>query len=252
MITQRQIKEIVALRQTKFRRELRLFFAEGFKLNRDLLLNGFTPVMLFAIKAWSEKHPSDASFFKGLELISESEMARISSLSNPSPVLGVFRIPENRIISFDFKDRLIVALDDIADPGNMGTIIRTADWFGIRELVCSPGCVDVFNPKVVQATMGSIARVKITIANLKDWLPSLDAPIYGTLLDGQDLYKSKLSSHGVIIIGNESRGINPDLFPYITNKLRIPEGLSGTQAESLNASVAAAIVFAEFNRRLQQ
>ncbi len=252
MITQRQIKEIISLRQSKIRRELKLFFAEGYKLNRDLLLNGFSPVMLFADKDWAEKHKSDATFFNGLELVSESEMARISALNTPSPFLGVFEMPINAVTTLNYTDRLIVALDDISDPGNMGTIIRTADWFGVRDLVCTPNCVDVYNPKVVQATMGSIARVKVTTLSLIDWLPSVKVPVYGTLLDGENLYKVNLSNAGIIVIGNESRGINPDLFPHITNRLRIPEGSLGTQAESLNASVAAAIVFAEFNRRAQQ
>ncbi|MCE1167977.1 MAG: RNA methyltransferase [Sphingobacteriia bacterium] len=252
MITQRQIKEIISLRQSKVRRELKLFFAEGYKLNRDLILNGFSPVMLFADKNWAEKHKSDTAFFNGLELVSESEMSRISALNTPSPFLGVFKMPNNLITSLNFNDRLIAALDDISDPGNMGTIIRTADWFGIRDLVCSPNCVDVYNPKVVQATMGSIARVKVTTLDLTDWLSSVKVPVYGTLLDGENLYKMNLSNTGIIVIGNESRGINPELFPYITNRLRIPEGPHGTQAESLNASVAAAIVFAEFSRRSQQ
>lgn len=151
----------------------------------------------------------------------------------------------------DMTSELILMLDNISDPGNMGTIIRTADWFGVQHIICSENCVDVFNPKVVQASMGSIFRVKIHYKKSEEFLQNISVgiPIYGTLLNGKSIYETHLSRNGIILIGNESHGISTHLLPFIKSKISIPGFSKGKSAESLNASIAASIVLAEFRRQ---
>ncbi len=170
--------------------------------------------------------------------------------------MAVVKIPDQQEELPDMDKNLVLMLDNISDPGNLGTIIRTADWFGVQHIICSENCADVYNPKVVQATMGSIFRIKIQYKMLKKILQTLPVkiPIYGTLLDGNNIYEADLEKNGVILIGNESHGISENLFPFVTKKIRIP-GYSpekSSSAESLNASIAAAIVLAEFRRRFLQ
>jgi TrmH family RNA methyltransferase len=169
-------------------------------------------------------------------------------------VLALVEVPQQLNFAKSIFEKLILVLDEIKDPGNLGTIIRIADWFGISDIVCSNHSVDAYNPKVVQATMGSIARVNLRYTNLFEFLKNIptDFPIYGTLLNGENIYNQTLSKNGIIIIGNESKGISDDILPFITNKLYIPsyaENLNN-KAESLNASIATAIVCAEFKKRI--
>ena len=256
MLSQSQIKHITALKVKKFREERSQFIAEGHKVVAELLSGKFTIAGIYASSEWilanlTLAREKNIPLFETLP----REMERISALSTPSPVLAVINIPPPLIPP---RGRgLTLALDDIRDPGNLGTIIRIADWFGIDTVLCSENCVDSYNPKVVQATMGSIARVNVTRCNLAETLRTLpegnDFPVYGTFLDGDSVFSQTLSDHGIVVIGNESRGISPGLVPFITRKLFIPSFGSSAQgkAESLNASIATAIICAEFRRKLK-
>ena len=191
--------------------------------------------------------------------IGEEQMKRISALSSPSPVLAVVRKPDDIYVEDvsqveDLIERggLFLGLDTIRDPGNLGTIIRVADWFGIEHIFCSQGTVDVYNSKVIQATMGALARVKVHYCNLPDLISSLkDVPVYGTFLDGENIYNKPLSENGLIIMGNEGNGVSKEVSQLINNKLYIPNYPTGrTTSESLNVAIATAVVCAEFRRRL--
>ena len=187
-------------------------------------------------------------------LVSESEMNRISALSSPSPVLAVLNIPDASVPPVSLHDELVLMLDDIQDPGNLGTIVRIADWFGICTIICSENMVDLYNPKVVQATMGSIARVNVIHTNLNEFLKQLKGSIevFGTFLSGENIFSCDLPSKGIIVIGNESYGISQEISAYIKTHLHIPSFADkDTQStpESLNAATATAIICAEFRRR---
>lgn len=236
----------------KFRAEYQQFVAEGDKLVSELLLSRFNILEIFAVNTWSDAHKINPSI--AVTEVTASELERISGLTTPNMVLALVEIPQNQVIEASAFEKLIFVLDEIKDPGNLGTIIRIADWFGISTIICSENTVDVYNPKVVQATMGSIARVNLQYTDLAVFFKSLpsEIPVYGTLLNGENIYSQTLSKNGLIVIGNESKGISDELLPYISQKLYIPSYAEnpGNKAESLNASVAAAIVCAEFKRRL--
>ena len=176
---------------------------------------------------------------------------KVSQLVTPPDVLAVYRIPEYHLNIDTLKKELVLALDTVQDPGNLGTIVRLADWFGIRHIVCSPDTADLYNPKVVQATMGALARVNVYYTSLPDFLSQVDSSVvYGTFLDGEDIYHTSLTKSGVIVMGNEGNGISAKLEPYIGKRLYIPNYPVGQPtSESLNVAVAAAITCAEFRRR---
>jgi RNA methyltransferase, TrmH family len=256
MISKAQVSHITALHSRKGRETRREFLAEGSKLVTELLNSRIPVTALYATTEWLGEHPE----LKGnpgirIETLTEAEMARITALAHPGPVLAVAPIPASEDSPLLLRTGLTLALDDIADPGNLGTIIRIADWFGIPQVVCSPGTVDLYNPKVIQSTMGSFLRVKVVKRDLATFLgenePSV--PVFGTFPEGENLYARNLPAAGVILIGNEARGISPNLEKYVTRRLSIPSfALSGEKAdhaESLNAAVAAAIVCAEFRRQ---
>jgi TrmH family RNA methyltransferase len=242
MISQAQIKLIRSLHLKKNREEMNLFMAEGKKIADELLdCDNIEVVHIYA----SGNYFEDTPYTK----VTEEEMKKISALTTPPNILALCRIPAENTTSPDLKNELVLVLDDIRDPGNMGSIIRIADWFGIGYIFCTSECVDAYNPKVVQASMGSIARVKMDYKNLRTILQeSKDNHIlvYGAKLDGVNLLKEKLSTNGLLIIGNESNGISPELSRYITNAIKIPSFDGG--AESLNAAMATAILCAEFRR----
>jgi len=221
----------------------------------ELINSSLKVVTVFALPSWIQEHLLEAenTDFEIVE-VTEREINMISSLTTPSAVLCIVEIPELIINPEKINQELVLMLDDIKDPGNMGTIIRTADWFGIKTIICSENSVDVYSPKVVQATMGSIARISIFYTQLFPFLSNLpsDIIVYGSILDGDILINKKLEKKGIIIIGNESRGISPELLPYITEKIKIPSFSSSDasgHAESLNASIATAIICYEFRRR---
>ena len=258
MLSQNQIKHITALKVKKFREETGLFLAEGHKLVTDLLNSRYRVKEVFASADWIIQNlPLLQS--KGIHAFETlpREMERISGLTTPGPVLAVVEIPNAGMQECDISPRhhitteLSLALDDIRDPGNLGTILRIADWFGIGEVICSENTVDLYNPKVVQATMGSITRVNVGYCDLAKTLEQMQGkcPVYGAFLAGDNLYGEPLDPRGIIVIGNESRGISKELEPYITRRLFIPSFGSGSKAESLNASVATAVICAEFRRQ---
>lgn len=241
MLSKNQIKLIKSLEAKKNRKREGLFVAEGPKVVGDLLRAGYMPHSIF-----STVSRPDA------ELITDDELRRISFLQHPQEVLGVFHIPtipQPSAISHQTSG-LALALDGVQDPGNVGTIIRIADWFGISQIFCSPDTADVYNPKVVQATMGSLAHVCITYCDLVPLLSKAGVPMYCTLLDGQDIYQQPLSENGIIVMGNEGNGISPEVRQLVTNKLLIPNFNKNTEtAESLNVAIATAITLSEFRRR---
>ena len=231
MISKNKIKLIHSLETKKGREKAGLFVAEGPKVVNDLLHAGFTA----------------ENIFEDIE-----DIKKISFLQHPQSMLGVFKLPRNEHYTEFSITQLVLALDGVQDPGNLGTIIRVADWFGIKDIFCSLDTADCWNPKVVQATMGSIARVQLHYVDLNKMVESLpaDYPIYATLLDGEKIYKQELSHHGMIVMGNEGKGISPILRTKINRKLYIPNYSSNEDtAESLNVAIATSIVCAEFRRR---
>ena len=248
-ISKNQIKFIRQLEQKKFRRRAGLFVAEGTKVVGDLLAH-YQPHAVFATDDWQA--PEGIS----VQRVTDDELRRLSFLQHPQQVLALFPIPLPPDISLTshpspLTSELSLALDGIQDPGNLGTIIRIADWFGIKQIFCSEDTVDAWNPKVVQATMGSIARVNISYINLSEFLDTLPAgfPVYGTLLDGDNIYTQPLTPHGLIVMGNEGNGISPEIRQKVNRRLFIPSYRTDDTAESLNVAIATAITCAEFRRR---
>ena len=247
MISKNQIKFVRQLEQKKYRQREGLFVAEGPKVVGDLLRHGWQPKALYATSAWE-----GVSGKTGSEVVqvSDEELQRLSFLQHPQQVLAVFPMPENREMPPLKQGRLYLALDGVHDPGNLGTIIRIADWFGINAIYCSTDTADVWNPKVVQATMGSIARVSLYYTDLPQVLKSAEVPVYGTLLDGEDIYSQPLSSDGIIVMGNEGNGLSAPVRELVDRKLLIPSfNSSPDMAESLNVAIATAITCSEFRRR---
>jgi TrmH family RNA methyltransferase len=251
MLSKNQIKYLHSLRLGKFRESNRVFIAEGAKLVDDLVNSHFNIRIIYGTPTWIESHQRViASHEFVIQEVEEEELKKISSLVTPNEVLAVVGYPDPAIPSPETFGNIILLLDRIQDPGNLGTIIRTADWFGIRHIFCSMDTVDVFNPKVVQATMGSICRVNIHYIDLKTMLVNLPDTWrkYGTITDGENIYQAQPEFPAAIVIGNESKGISEELFPLLTHRVGIPS--RSKSAESLNASVAAGIICSEFSRRL--
>lgn len=253
MVSKAIIKLIHSLEMKKNRRTSGLFVAEGPKVVGELL-GHYQLHSVVAIKDWIDNNGKLLNECAVYEA-SDEELRKASLLQHPQEVIALFRITypasaDN--ISAIANSDLVLALDGVQDPGNLGTIIRIADWFGISTIVCSPATADAFNPKVVQATMGSIARVNIIYRDMIDFLDSLpsDTPIYGTLLDGENIYAQELSPNGVIVMGNEGNGISPEVRTRINRRLLIPDYRRGEKcAESLNVAIATAVTCAEFRRR---
>ena len=253
MLSKNKIKHIASLHQKKQRELQGEFFAEGTKLVMELLNSHFEVTGIYATGEWFENNILPSDFTGEKSIISMHEMERITALSTPSPCLLTLKTRNVIFNASIAKSALVLVLDDIKDPGNLGTIIRAADWFGFRHIVCSEQTVDLFNPKTIQSTMGSIARVNICYRNLETMFKELDGAVkvYGALLDGTNMLDKELSDSGIIVIGNESRGISESIRPYISDKIFIPsfqpDDLSGG-TESLNASIANAIICYEFRR----
>ncbi|MDB4015675.1 RNA methyltransferase [Flavobacteriaceae bacterium] len=233
MITKNEIKRIKSLQNKKDRKELQLFVAEGEKTVRDLLKSGWIVESIYVTESFGNADE---------KLISSKEMKRISSLKSSSSVLGVFRIPIQQ--SFSHEGR-ILALDGVTDPGNLGTIIRLCDWFGIATLICTLDTVDCYNPKVVQATMGSLSQVNCVYTDLVSFLEKTDKPIYGTLLGGNSVYDEPLDFEGILLLGSESHGLSEEVKAYIKHAITIPRFGTEEGAESLNVAIAAAIVLGQ-------
>ena len=254
MISKNKIKYIRSLELKKNRNKEGVFVAEGHKVVDDLL--ALQPALLIVATAEWLKDKQLGAETEVIE-VTDEELKKVSFLQHPQLVLAVFRQDQATAIdSFGFSGidttELSLALDGVQDPGNLGTIIRIADWFGITHIYCSQDTADVYNPKVVQATMGSIARVKVEYGNLLGLVESLpaDVPVYGTLLDGENIYQQPLENRGLIVMGNEGKGISPALAQKVNRRLLIPNFPEGRPtADSLNVAIATAITCAEFRRQ---
>ncbi len=249
-ISKNRIKYIHSLRLKKNRKEKKVFLAEGPKLVMELLSEHLECHFVAATHEWLS-HNRNLPAGEVAE-VSDTELSKISLLETPQQVLAIFRIPDYGWDMTSLRSGLCLALDGVQDPGNLGTIIRLADWFGIKHIFCSPDTADAYNPKTIQATMGSIARVKVHYSCLTDLIRSLkEIPVYGTFLEGENIYSSQLSENGLIVMGNEGNGITPDVGKLITRRLHIPSyPMEQKTSESLNVAVATSIVCAEFRRRV--
>ena len=247
MISKNKIKYIRSLELKKNRNKEGKFVAEGFKVVDDLLALQLADLIVATGEWLRGKH-----FGAETEVIevTDEELKKVSFLQHPQQVLAVFKQAQDGDFSINTSE-LNLALDGVQDPGNLGTIIRIADWFGITHIYCSQDTADVYNPKVVQATMGSIARVKVEYGNLLGLVESLpaDVPVYGTLLDGDNIYQQTLENRGLIVMGNEGKGISPALAKKVNHRLLIPNFPEGrATADSLNVAIATAITCSEFRR----
>jgi RNA methyltransferase, TrmH family len=243
MISASEIKWVKQAGQKKFRRQDNVFIVEGDKIVKELRASGWKTEKLYAVESWinSQSDPS------GITQVSEKELERMSSLATPNKALAVVKIPERNIRQVPVNNKIILVLDNLQDPGNMGTIIRTADWFGVDTIICSENSADVYNPKVIQATMGSFMRVNVYYENLSEFLQSLpdQHPVLGASLDGENLNQLEPSRQMVLIIGNESRGISQEVLTFVNQKVKIPLWDAEnriSKPESLNAAMATGII----------
>lgn len=240
----------------KYRKAEGVFVAEGHKLVGDLL-DVFECTYLAATSEWLSANAAwvDRQRRSGVEVdeVTDEELKRASFQETPQQVLAVFKQLTYEVdVNEVARKQLCLVLDDVQNPGNLGTIVRLADWFGIEHIFCSKGCADIYNPKTVQATMGGIARVQVHEADLPELLSRLDKdiPVYGTFLDGENMYGKELENRGLIVMGNEGKGVSKEVAAFVTERLYIPNYPEGREtSESLNVAIATAIVCAEFRRR---
>ena len=245
MLSKTQIKTITSLSVKKYRDELGLFVAEGEKLVSELLMSSFHVKYLYITTKSGIEHNK-------AEIISDIEMRKISGLKTPSSSLAVIDIPKYTLNIESLRNELVLALDGVQDPGNVGTIIRIADWFGIQHIICSPFTADCYSPKAIQATMGAIIRVNIYCTDLITIFNEAKKhgiPVYGTFLSGDNIYTQNLKNTGIIIMGSEGQGISSDIETLVDYKLYIPPFGQGNTSESLNVATATAITCSEFRRR---
>lgn len=236
MLTNNDTKLINSLVKKKFRQKYNKFVVEGVKNIKEVLNSSIYVEKIYSIDDTFDDYPS-----KNV-LITERELKKISQLVTPNTALAVCEIPQEKKIQ---KNGFIIALDDIRDPGNLGTIIRMADWFGIQQIVCSKETVDLYNPKVIQSTMGSFIRVQINYTDLEEFFETYSHPILGTFMDGENLYKTKLPEKAVLLMGNEANGISEKLESFVTQRLSIPRMGKLQQTESLNVAMATSIILGE-------
>ena len=254
MLSKNKIRLINSLDSKKIRSENGLFVAEGEKLVSEIIESQLTIKYLAGTEDWFSKTDSRKLNSIEKDIVSNEQLKKISFLKTPQSVLCLAKIPTYDLNLASLKDKLLLVLDNVQDPGNLGTIIRIADWFGIEHIICSVNSADAFNPKVVQATMGAICRVKIYYEDLAEILKTsqrLNIPMFGTTLNGENIYNADLKPNGLIMMGNESKGISPACIPYLTQQLFIPfYPPEQQQSESLNVAIATAIVCSEFRRRM--
>jgi TrmH family RNA methyltransferase len=239
-ISKNQIKLITSLSQKKYRLKYKLFIAEGVKVVRELIASSYELETLFCTEGFDSEVPNQK-----IVRISESDLKKISNLKTPNKVLGLFRIPDQKPPQ---KSNLIIALDAINDPGNLGTIIRLCDWFGVAQIVCSMDTVDSFNQKVVQASMGSLTRVSIHYLDLENYLINTHLPTFIADMDGENVYTAPLPKEGILVLGNEANGVSEKIKKQVTTKIAIPRFGDIQETESLNVATAAAILLSEFKR----
>jgi len=239
-------KYVNSLKQKKYRSQHKRFIAEGEKTVREFLNEHFPAEKILTLPAWTEKNERWKRFYS-IEEISEVQMKRLSNLVTPSPLMLIGEIPDYKIQDAKIVSQISLALDGISDPGNLGTIIRIADWFGIEYVFCSEDCAEAYNPKTVQSTMGSLARVKVTEVKLDELFSRFkQVPVYGAFMEGNSIYDHAQVSSGFLLIGNEAHGISSSLHPFIKERISIPRA---GKAESLNAAVATGIICATFFKK---
>jgi len=253
MISKNKSRFIISLQKKKTRVEEGLYVIEGDKLVREYLAAGVTVRTLVAKKEFIRSlSQSMKEFVHEIEEATFEELKIISTLKTPHNALALVPIPEQKMVPDEPAGSLCIALDFVQDPGNFGTIIRAAAWFGIRNIICSDNCVDLYNPKVIQASMGAILHVNVYYSDLKKIASGAiekKLPVFGTFPDGETIFNQKLDNKGIILLGNESRGISEELLPFVTHKIMIPgAGRAMPGIESLNVGMAAAVVFYEFHR----
>lgn len=256
MISKNRLKYVRSLEMKKYRKAEGVFVAEGHKLVGDLL-DVFECKYLAATSEWLSANAAwvDRQRRSGVEVdeVTDEELKRASFQETPQQVLAVFKQLTYEVdVNEVARKQLCLVLDDVQNPGNLGTIVRLADWFGIEHIFCSKGCADIYNPKTVQATMGGIARVQVHEVDLPELLSRLDKdiPVYGTFLDGENMYGKELENRGLIVMGNEGKGVSKEVAAFVTERLYIPNYPEGREtSESLNVAIATAIVCAEFRRR---
>lgn len=256
MVSNTSIRLVASLRSGQQRQKSDLYIVEGDKLVREYLDEGSSVRYLFATHNFLSSLSDQSTGNAGrITEVTDKELKQISSLTTPNNAVA---LAEKRPVTYNgsiLAGRLTLALDNIRDPGNMGTILRLAAWYGIEQVICSPGCVDIYNPKVVQATMGALLHVNVTYHPLKDVLNDAatgGTPVVATTLDGKPVYSEQLPESALILLGNESRGLSPELVPLVTDMVTIPMfGKGGSGIESLNVATAAAIIISEFMRNRQ-
>lgn len=246
MISKAKIKLLQSLKQPKYRKLQRAFIAEGSINVCDFLTGPLTVREVYGTREWIEKH-KDLLQHTPAEVVNNAELVKISALKNPSEVVALVEKPNYPLPDSENIQQYVLALDDLRDPGNLGTIIRTADWFGIQDIICSEETVDAFNPKVVQATMGSLARTRVHYTSLAEYFSkkTADLKVFGATLGGEPIAMASKPGKGILLIGSEAHGISEALYPFIDEQIRIPSA-AGSGAESLNAAVAAALVCYQF------
>jgi TrmH family RNA methyltransferase len=239
MVTKSELKYIQSLSDKKVRLESGCFIAEGVKLVGEMIAAGYPLKAVYALDSWVSP---DATL--EVTRIEAFELEKMSLLQTPNQVLAVAMMPQNTN-PIELAGQLTIVLDGIQDPGNLGTIIRTADWFGIPQIVASEDTVDVYNPKVIGASMGSFMRVQVHYKNLAAWMPTVKLPVYGALLEGENIFTTKAPNGGLLVIGSEGKGIRENIIDFVTHPVTIPK--TGG-AESLNAGIAAGIIIAQLTR----
>ena len=242
-ISKNQLKLITSLSQKKYRQKNSLFIAEGIKVVNELLNSSFQVDILFATDDFETTISSDK-----IVRVSEKDLQKISNLKSPNKVLGLFKIPDEKPLQ---QKGLTIVLDAINDPGNLGTIIRLCDWFGVTQLICSKDTVDCYNAKVVQASMGSLTRISIQYIALENYFQETNLPTFIADMNGENVYKSTLPKEAILVMGNEANGVSDEIRALIKNKISIPKFGETQETESLNVATATAILLSEFKRSIQ-
>jgi TrmH family RNA methyltransferase len=254
MISKNRIKQIVSLRMKKARDKQGIYLIEGNKLVKEYLMSGIRMRLLAAREEFIASLSADErASIDEIESVSYDDLKRISTLKTPHNAVAMVPFPGRVTEIAEIIKDLCIALDFVQDPGNLGTIIRSAAWFGIKNIICSNNCVDLYNPKVIQASMGAILNVNVHYLDLGQFLNQAflnNIPVFGAFLEGESIYNHNLDKKGVILLGNESRGISGELIPFVTSRIMIPKFSNPDNGiESLNVSMAAAIILSEFARR---
>jgi TrmH family RNA methyltransferase len=249
MLSKSQLSFIKSLHQKKYRKESGLFIVEGIKSIVEFLASSFKIHSIYSLPQNLSLLPALPANIKLFE-VNNAELDKISTLQTPQGILAIIHIPESEKLSaLDLSGRFTLVLDGIQDPGNLGTIIRTADWFGFQNVVCSMNTVEVYNPKTVQATMGSLARIRVDYMDLGDFFKEVTLPVFGALLEGKSMYDINWGTEGLVILGNEGQGITDEVQEFITDPVTIPRVGA---AESLNVAISAAIICSDIRRNLQK